>query len=199
VARGRALFDEGRCKNCHAGPLWTLATRYYTPIVDSNFTALTLASQGVATVGQVFAPQLTSTDTSVLTVLSLDVAGGPARHTCVVRKVGTFDVKGPDDRGADELRVNGAAAQGADGFSVPSLLGLARGAPYLHHGGAETLEQLLDPNGDFFVHLRAGNLNFTPDVDEVADLAAFLRSIDDDAEGFDLPVDQNICPAAITP
>jgi hypothetical protein len=36
VERGRALFDEGRCAGCHAGPAWTLSRRFYSPGPEAN-------------------------------------------------------------------------------------------------------------------------------------------------------------------
>jgi len=46
-------------------------------------------------------------------------------------------------------------------YNIPSLYGLALGAPYLHHGQAKTLAELFtDPK--WSVHLRAGNAVFTP-------------------------------------
>ena len=198
VARGRSVFEGAKCQNCHGGPLWTSSERYYDPVADSDFSTLTLFSQGVLTVGQVRPDQVKTVDTNQLSVLQND-AGGPARHSCVVRKVGTFDVAGPDDRGGAETRANGNAAQGADGFNIPSLLGAGRGAPYLHAGSAESLEQLLDPAGEFLAHLRGGNLVFAPGATDVADLIAFVRSIDDDTETFVVPAGQRFCPTAITP
>ncbi|NVB43813.1 hypothetical protein G6O69_38820 [Pseudenhygromyxa sp. WMMC2535] len=116
---------------------------------DLDERALTLLEAGVSSTGDVRADQLTSTDVSELTVLANDQNGAPARHVCVSRIVGTFDVDGPASHGAEELRQNGATAQGADGYNVPSLLGVGQGAPYLHNGSAESLEELLDPSGDF--------------------------------------------------
>jgi hypothetical protein len=197
IAAGRAIFEAAKCTNCHAGPLWTLSTRYYDPVKNADFTTTSLASLGVATIGGVRPEQLKTTDTSQLFVISNDANGGGGRHTCVVRKVGTFDVRGPDNRGALEVRQTGTAAQGVDGFSVPSLLNIGMGAPYLHNGAAETLEELLDPAGAFVTHLRAGDATFTPTPQEQAQLAAFLRSIDDDTATFALPADQNICASPI--
>ncbi len=199
VTRGRAVFASANCQNCHGGALWTLSERYYAPVKDSDFTTLTLASQGVATVGQVRPDQVRTVDMSLMHVLENDDADAPARHSCVVRKVGTFDEAGPDNRGAAEVRANGNAAQGADGFNVPSLLGVGRTAPYLHNGAAESLEQLLDPNGAFQAHLRAGNLVFVPSAGDVADLIAFLNAIDDDTAPFAVPAGQRFCPTGITP
>ena len=198
-AAGRAVFEEGRCQNCHGGPLWTLSERYYLPLggVGNDERLVSLFDVGVTSLGGVRADQVRSTDVNTLFVLENDANGPPARHTCVVRKVGTFDNAGPQNRGAAELRQNGANAQGVDGFNVPSLLCIGMGAPYLHHGAAETLEDLLDPSGAFVDHLRAGNQVFSPSATQVANLIAFLRSIDDDTPTIATPVGQNFCPTDV--
>lgn len=190
---GRVVFEEGGCQNCHGGPLWTLSERYYTPQLDADARTLTLLSQGVASI-DVRADQVSSTDPGAVFVLQNDANGAPQRHSCVMRKVGTFDADGPNGRGAEELRQTGTAAQGVDGFNVPSLLGMAVGAPYLHNGAAETLEELLDPAGEFTTHLRAGNQVFSLSDEELADLIAFLRSIDDDTETFAIESEFVFCP-----
>lgn len=203
VLAGRAVFEEGGCARCHGGDLWTLSRRTYTPAfnlndgTDLDERTLSLADVGIDSVGQVRPDQLTSTDTSVLTVLSNDANGAPARHTCVARIVGTFDVDGPEGRGAAEIRQNGMPAQGVDGFNVPSLLGVARGAPFLHNGAVDTLEALLDPAGDFVTHLRAGNQVFSPTAQQLADLIAFVKAIDDDTEPFPLDPLQDFCPTNV--
>ena len=194
---GRDVFAAGGCDNCHSGELWTLSERYYTPALDQDPRTLTLASQGISSI-DVRPDQLVSTDPSQLFVLQNDANGAPQRHSCAVRIVGTFDATGPDARGAAELRQNGGPAQGVDGFNIPSLLGMSLGAPYLHNGAAETLEDLLDPSGDFGAHLRAGNQVFSPTDTELADLIAFLRSIDDSTETFPIPSDQQFCPNGLT-
>lgn len=200
---GRTVFEDAGCNSCHAGPLWTLSRRYYTPAFNPNDATdlderlLTLFSVGVTSIGDIRPEQLTSSDTNVLTVLSNDVNGAPARHTCVTRIVGTFDADGPLGRGAAEVRQNGAAAQGPSGYNVPSLLGVGRGAPFLHNGAAESLEELLDPAGDFVTHLQAGNQVFSPSAQEVADLIAFVKTIDDSTETFPIDPQQDICPASV--
>ncbi|MCA9650076.1 MAG: beta-propeller fold lactonase family protein [Myxococcales bacterium] len=194
---GRVVFEEAGCQNCHAGPLWTLSERYFTPQLDQDARGLTLLSQGVNSIG-VRPDQVASTNPAEVFVLENDANGAPARHSCVVRIVGTFGVDGPDGHGATEIRQNGNAAQGVDGFNVPSLLGVSMGGPYLHNGAAETLEELLDPTGDFGNHLRAGNQVFSPTDDELADLIAFLRSIDDGTDLFEVPADQSFCPNGLS-
>ena len=200
---GRAVFEDGRCNACHSGALWTLSERYYTPAFnpgdgsDNDERLLTLASVGITDLGDVRADQVTSTDPNDLFVLANDANGAPQRHTCTVRIVGTFDADGPSAHGADELRQTGTAAQGPDGFNIPSLLGVGKGAPFLHNGAAESLEELLDPAGDFGDHLRAGNQVFSPSAQELADLIAFVASIDDTTETFAIDPDQDFCPANV--
>lgn len=191
---GRALFTEARCQACHGGPLWTISERYHTPILNGDLRLLTLSEAGVADVSGVRSDLRAVQDPALDALIDVDTNGAPHRHSCVVRKVGTFDNKGPGARGAAEIRQNDAPAQGVDGFNVPSLLGTNLGAPYLHNGAAETLEELLDPNGSFRDHLIAGNAVFSPSDDDVRDLIAFLRTIDDDTPIIDVPADQDICP-----
>src|SRR5207253_679175 len=79
---------------------------------------------------------------------TLDAAAvGPTEVACVLRSLGTFGLPG-DATGTDALEKKGDAtgsrAQGAGGYNVPSLYGLAVGAPYLHHGQAATLQDLFD-------------------------------------------------------
>lgn len=194
---GRVVFEEAGCDNCHSGSLWTLSELYYTPALDQDARTLTLLSQGVESI-DVRADQVVGTDPSSIFVLEADTNGPPHRHTCVVRNVGTFGEFGPDDHGADEIRQNGGNAQGVQGFNVPSLLSVSMGGPYLHNGAAETLEELLDPTGEFGDHLRGGNQVFSPTDDELADLIAFLRSIDDDTETMAIPNDMTFCPDGVS-
>lgn len=194
---GRVVFEEAGCQNCHGGALWTLSERYYTPQLDQDPRTLTLASQGIASI-DVRPDQVASTDPGEVFVLQIDGNGPPHRHSCVVRNVGTFGAFGADARGAEEFRQNGGPAQGVDGFNVPSLLGAAMGGPYLHNGAAETLGELLDPTGVFGNHLRAGNQVFSPSDDELADLVAFIRTIDDDTETFVIADDMRFCPTGLS-
>jgi hypothetical protein len=121
---------------------------------------------------------------------------GPLQVACVIRNVGTF---GPAEV---ELRVNDTPAQGSLGYNVPSLYGLAVGAPYLHHGGAGSLEDLFEDPA-FETHLLAGNPNWladgNPSAAEVAqrkaDLIAFLLSIDAATPEQPVPAGFDGCPA----
>ena len=82
-------------------------------------------------------------------------------------------------------------AEGRAGYNVPSLYGLALGAPYLHHGQAPTLNDLFtDPAWTF--HTNAGNANFSVTLAQsgkVDDLVAFLLSIDASTPEIDVPTD----------
>jgi len=78
------------------------------------------------------------------------------------------------------------------GFDSPTLLGVWRGAPYLHDGSAATLEQAMDRHGEV-PPLQA---------EQMADLLAYLRALDstslapeaDCAEGLNECVDETPPP-----
>jgi len=118
-----------------------------------------------------------------------------AQIACSTRNVGTFGLPGDTARtDALELRpVPGstARAQGRAGYNVPSLYGLALGAPYLHHGQAPTLAELLTDTKWTF-HTNAGNANFSVilgGAGKVDDLVAFLLSIDASTPEIAVPND----------
>ena len=195
---GKAVFMAGNCQFCHGGVLWTSSERYFKPLLDTDASLSTLAAAGVPNIGAVRPDQVSNTNTAMLTVIQNDANGAPHRHTCVVRKVGTFDADGPDMRGADEIRQNNMPAQGVDGYNIPSLLGMASGAPFLHNGAAASLTELFTDPG-FKTHLQAGNQVFAPTADEVADLVAFLESIDDSTPQIMVPANQRFCPKNYVP
>lgn len=195
AAQGRAVFEDAGCNKCHAGAKWTVSRVFYTP--ESSSGAL---PQRIFEVNRAFT---TPMDPSRLTTLPLAVntdttlvagddsnGGTPAlkRIACNIRDVGTFGAEG----GADETRDNGTPAQGTKGFNPPSLLNVAAGAPYLHHGAAETLGALFEARFDR--HTQAGNPNFIPTAAERTALEAFLRSIDETTETFPVLPETILCP-----
>ncbi|MFO0551176.1 MAG: beta-propeller fold lactonase family protein [Polyangiaceae bacterium] len=206
-SNGRTLFQTGNCQNCHSGPAWTISELYYTPKVNSvgapgDLRLETLLANGTSSLGSVPVNVLPA-DNGGATIdvndflIGNDANGAPQRHICVSRRVGTFNLPGPDARGADEIRQNGAVAQGVGGFNVPSLLNMTTGAPYFHNGSVDTLEDLLS-SAEFQSHLRAGNQIFAPSAAEVADLVAFLQTIDDDTPTFMIPAGMAFCPGGVT-
>ncbi|MBI3890262.1 MAG: beta-propeller fold lactonase family protein, partial [Candidatus Wallbacteria bacterium] len=102
------------------------------------------------------------------------VKAGQVQET--LRKVGTFI-------GTEKTKDN-TAAKGADGFNPPSLLGFWAFPPFLHNGRALTVEQVLTRSIAGTNHSTAGGLNRQPTAQEVSDLAAFLKSIDDRTPTF---------------
>src|SRR4030095_2895959 len=120
---------------------------------------------------------------------------GVAEVACVLRNVGSFGLPG-DTTGTDalELRPNAGAltrAEGRAGYNVPSLYGLALGAPYLHHGQAATLTDLFSDSRWNF-HTSAANANFSftlAQSGKLNDLIAFLLSIDASTAEIQLPTD----------
>ena len=120
----------------------------------------------------------------------------PERITCVIRSVGTFDAAD-----ALEKKANGAQAQGSKGFNPPSLLGLATSAPYLHHGGAATLDALF--SAKYAAHHQALAANFlanggssgsdAAEKQQIAELIAYLKSIDESTTTVPVAAGYDIC------
>ncbi|MGE0519678.1 MAG: beta-propeller fold lactonase family protein [Candidatus Binatia bacterium] len=138
----------------------------------------------------------------------------------ILRQVQTFaptnpvEVRGnglsPVNTTAPALAV--AAAFGADGFNSPSLLGVFETAPYFHHGAAQTLEQVFGMGTDpaFLpaarAHWRSGTGGaeniLDSDPSAIADLIAFLKTIDDTTPPFpaaDLAPNDDAFADAVTP
>src|SRR4030095_14989324 len=90
-----------------------------------------------------------------------------------LRPVGTFNAAN-----LNEIRQNGAAPLGADGYAPPSRLGVGSLGPVLHNGSAVTLDDVLDN----VQHRRAGLRPFDSDplndARNRASLVKFLHSID---------------------
>ncbi len=200
VAQGRALFDDGGCAKCHAGPKWTISRTFYTPEQFSG----DLPPNREFEANRLFNVEKTLT----LVGLPLDVnvddtliagddsdGGAPAfrRMACNLRRVGTFGTEG----GAAELRANNGPAQGQNGFNPPSLLGGVIGAPFMHNGSAADLEDLFDAR--FEAHTRAGNPNFAPNASQREALIAFLESLDEDTVPFDIEDGTLLCPDLVSP
>jgi cytochrome c peroxidase len=196
VTAGQALFTAGGCNKCHGGPGWTASRLYWTPSESTNNTLLPAAPLVKPSgwflswnnhVNQVEVQQIQAG------VEAATIA--PPQVSCVIRDLDTFGIPG-DVAGTNSLEVKdtGTRAQGAGGYNVPSLYGLAVGAPYLHHGQAATLEELFsDPA--WLIHMQAGNQVFFPNATEQQQLIAFLLSIDADTTEMPLPTDQEGCPA----
>ncbi len=106
-------------------------------------------------------------DTNVITVVN-------GQLTQFLVDVGTFD-----PNAYNEVRPSGTnivTANGALGFNPPSLLSVGAGAPYLHSGGARTLEEVLDN-----VTHRSAGTGGRDDLGRPGDrkaLIKFLKSID---------------------
>jgi hypothetical protein len=197
VTRGKQLFVEGRCAKCHGGAGWTVSRRFFTPAAATN-TSLTT---GAVTIPTFFpstwmynadAAGTKRTFVSAQPAIASADETGPAEPAavpiaqvaCSIRNVGTFGV--PNNLESTNLlevrpfQGSLVRAEGRAGYNVPSLYGLALGAPYLHHGQAATLADLFTDSRWQF-HTNAGNANFSvsmSDPNKLADLTAFLLSID---------------------
>jgi len=168
---GRAVF-VAQCGSCHGGAKWTKSRT--SPVYQDNpvfaedpigvnfFAGVKPLDAGVLTAG----PQILSVTRGGRTLTFLD-------------KVGTFNAANPLElRGAAAVAgqsTQGFAPFGGAGFNSPSLLGLSLSAPYFHDGSAQTLDDVMKR------HLLANGktVDQTVSPQELADLLAFVRGIDD--------------------
>ncbi len=208
VTRGRQLFTDGGCAKCHGGAGWTVSRRFFTPLAATQTSLGTtqfpipgfFPATWMYKVDQTPNPSIDRTFVSGQPAVTVaddtggtDIAVGVAQIACSTRNVGTFGLPGDLAR-TDELEVRPATparAQGRTGYNVPSLYGLALGAPYLHHGQAPTLKELFTDSRWQF-HTTAGNANFgvvLGGAGKLDDLVAFLLSIDETTEEIELPKD----------
>ncbi len=157
-SRGRAVFGT-HCASCHGGAKWTKSQVLWrdNPAFDAD------PARG----GRPIDPGLTVAGAQIVSFKTGDAV------LKILENVGTFDPLDPTEiRGGGAM---GTEALGAAGFNVPSLLGIGYHAPYLHHGAAETLEDL------FRLHALCGSgrpIEAVLDAQDRADLLVFLKSID---------------------
>jgi YVTN family beta-propeller protein len=117
---------------------------------------------------------------------SKSVLGGPITDLSQIKagqiaaqltNVGTFNATDKN-----EVRANGAAPLGADGFVPPSLMSVFAFPPYYHNGSAASLDDAL---GDKFITHRSagtGGIDGLTNPDDRAKLVKFLLSIDASTE-----------------
>jgi hypothetical protein len=155
-------------------------------------------------------------------------AGAPApkplpadQLQCALRSVGTFPAQTSADApnlvgvtvGADAPPVNevrrilnavpdgykDALAFGVNGFNIPSLVGLATGAPYFHAGNARSLEELFDVA--FQGHYGAMGAA-APSSEDIRNLVSYLLSIDETPANEPVPpyrADFDLCAQFTAP
>ena len=190
VAEGKALFNwDGACQGCHGGEKWTVSRKFYTSSTATNAALATTPFTVPAEFPDALLPARVPANQL------LRFSGGNAaafdQILCTIRPVDTFNVAEPGV-GIAELRADMVTKAQGDGnppgegrgYNVPSLLGLATGAPYMHGGNARTLEALLAST--FSVHTHALAPNFLTDTDptvvkaKVDSLVQYLLSLDED-------------------
>lgn len=197
VTRGATLFGAGAtgggCVNCHGGQGWTVSRRHYDPTMSATVTTVTGTGYNRPAVLTNFndfgAGSVQIAAQPLISDNFVTVAVPPLQTACNIRKVSTFGIPG-DVAGTDALEVragtfaNGAGtsnrAQGRGGYNVPSLYGMALGAPYLHHGQAKSLDELFTDT-KWQTHWQSGSANFLTGANATQDrkdLVNFILSID---------------------
>jgi hypothetical protein len=193
IAAGRTIFQsDGTCQGCHGGDKWTISTRFYTPSKEQSDA---LAAKTWAPPSGFPTALLPASDQRFMRFANGNAAAFD-QFQCILRPVGTF-AKGDALIGqAIELRQDMTTpAQGnqlnGNGFNPPSLFGVSVGAPYLHGGGAATLESLFSTT--FKTHYQAISPNLFAESDpaeraaKVEELVHFLLSIDEETQTIGAP------------
>ncbi len=153
-------------------------------------------------------PDKPKPDASAAAIADAGKATGNDQVRCALRDVGTFPPFGSmgvapsTGTAALEVRSNMTdPAQGKDGFNVPSLFGLAVGAPYFHAGNARSLEELFDDNfsahhqsvDGSFLSLRAQDQDPNR-AENIRNLILFLLSIDEQMTPVkEVPANYDFC------
>jgi hypothetical protein len=198
VAAGQTLFVQNNCAGCHGGPLWTISRRFYTPgAANDDATTGALITQTWARPAGF--PSALAPPSATFRLSPFNANND--QITCILRDVGTFPATPPTGVAPQgvtvlEVRAGGGTsnppvpsmsvtAQGASGFNVPALVGMVTGAPYFHAGNARTLEEVFAPT--FQAHTEAFSSNFAPTQQQIAQLVAFLTSIDDTTSPVSVP------------
>jgi DNA-binding beta-propeller fold protein YncE len=185
---GRALFTTN-CASCHGGAKWTKSRTkglyqdnpllQVDPVGPAFFTGVGKNDAGVTLAG----PQVVS------------VTRPGRQPLLMLDNVGTFNPTSPIEiRGAAAVAgqsTQGAIPFGAGGFNSPSLLGVALSGPYFHDGSSHALE-------DVAARHRLGDAPATiassMTAEELADLLAFVRNIDDATPPMPNATDAFIAP-----
>jgi YVTN family beta-propeller protein len=188
-ANGRATFLTF-CAGCHGGTKWTKSRTkglyqdnpllLADPVGPAFFNGgAPKADAGVNLAG----PQVVSVTRDVRGTLK------------ILDSVGTFNPASPIEiRGAaavDGQTTQGFLPFGLTGFNSPSLLGVAYSGPYFHDGSAHTLE---DVAARHLIGAPAATISNTLSPGELADLLAFVRSIDDETPTLPNLTDLFIAP-----
>lgn len=193
IAAGKTLFvNDGSCIGCHGGDKWTISTRFYRPSVGVT---TDLSTTPWAQPAGFPAALLPAVDQRFMRFANGNPAGLDQLQ-CILRPVGTFGkadaVMGQVVERRQDMTTpaQGDQANG-NGFNPPSLFGVQVGAPYLHAGGAATLESLF--SADFKAHYGTLAPNFLQETNpaeraaKVEQLVQFLLSIDAEAQTTTIP------------
>ncbi|HSO31645.1 MAG TPA: YncE family protein [Labilithrix sp.] len=194
IAAGKTLFiNDGSCIGCHGGDKWTISTRFYEPGLDATNALSTTAWTAPAG----FPATLLPADDQRFMRFANGNAAAFDQTQCILRPVGTFGkadaVMGQVVERRQDMTTPAQGNQpNGNGYNPPSLFGMQTGAPYLHSGGAATLESLF--SNTFVEHYGTLAPNFLKESDpteraaKVEQLVQFLLSIDADAATTAIPV-----------
>jgi YVTN family beta-propeller protein len=148
LTRGRALFQQAGCVQCHGGQPWTISFKDFTSPPATN--EISTERNPTNFVGNPVGAQYLNRFLRDVGSFNLGVAG---QGKPFGNNIGAEESAAPPV--ASGILQPAQDALGRDyngdgignGFNVPSLLGVYAAPPYLHHGAAESLLAVVaDPN-----------------------------------------------------
>ena len=157
---------RGQCASCHGGAKWTKSQTLYQN--DPTFTGNPVAGGVLLQSCAAATTRASRTPARRIVRMRPDTGGAGEIVLQFLEPVGAFNAGGPI-----EIRSDGTAALGGLGFNVPSLLGSALGAPFLHDGSAATLDDVFTDHA-----LGVGTIVSTIGASDRTALQAFLGTID---------------------
>ncbi|HYJ42583.1 MAG TPA: hypothetical protein VEW08_17460 [Steroidobacteraceae bacterium] len=186
---GRATFLT-YCAGCHGGAKWTKSRTkglyLDNPLLQADPVGPAFFNGG---------PPKNDAGVELAGPQVVSVIRDGKGRLLMLDNVGSFNVASPIElRGAaavDGQTTQGFPSLGAGGFNSPSLLGVTYSGPYFHDGSSHTLE-------DVAARHRLGDapatIASTLPAQDLADLLAFVRSIDDDTPTMPNSTDLFIAP-----
>jgi hypothetical protein len=187
IDRGRELFADAGCQECHGGTHWTTSLKDFDSPPDDDEVFTETDPNGPGDRPNPIGTQYLDRFLEDIGSFNIGVRGEGNR---LGRNIGAAEFANAAPNAQGELALPDALGfdhdeDGAgDGYNVPSLLGIYALPPFLHNGACETIFCVLSD----IEHRTAGNpsdvLNTRLKRNRVA---KFVESIDLETPAFDLP------------
>jgi YVTN family beta-propeller protein len=186
IDRGRELFADAGCQECHGGTHWTTSFKDFDSPPDADEVFTETDPNGAEDRPNPIGTQYLDRFLEDIGSFNIGVRGEGNR---LGRNIGApeFANAAPVDGQLnlpDALGFDHDEDGAGDGYNVPSLLGIYALPPFLHNGACETIFCVLSD----IEHRTAGNPNDVLNTRLKRNrVAKFVESIDLETPAFDLP------------